>query len=120
MKRLMKSFGFAFRGIASAVKSETNMKIHLTISFFVLVFGIVFSISTFEWIACLLCMALVIGLEMVNTAIESVVDLASPEKHPLAAKAKDVAAGAVLIAAIISVVVGVIIFLPKLWVWFFG
>lgn len=71
-----------------------------------------------EWIACLLCMGLVIGTEMINTAIEAVVDLASPQQHPLAAKAKDIAAGAVLIGAILSVIIGIIIFLPKLILYF--
>jgi diacylglycerol kinase len=115
MNKIIKSFGFALNGIRSVIQSETNMKIHLTISFLVVVFGFVFSISVLEWLACLLCMALVIGVEMINTAIENVVDLASPEEHPLAAKAKDIAAGAVLVCAFFSVVVGIVVFLPKLW-----
>jgi diacylglycerol kinase len=64
---------------------------------------------------CLLCIGLVFGAEMMNTAIENVVDLASPELHPLAGKAKDIAAGAVLICTIVSVVIGLLIFVPKGW-----
>ena len=114
MKKRLKSFVYAWRGIRAVFSSEANMKIHVTIMLLVVIFGFVFQLSTMEWIACVLCFGLVVGMEMMNTAIENVVDLASPEKHPLAAKAKDIAAGAVLVCAIISVVVGVIIFLPKI------
>jgi len=113
-KKRLKSFVYAGRGIRAVFSSEANMKIHLTITLLVVVLGFIFSLSALEWIACILCFGLVIGMEMMNTAIENVVDLASPEKHPLAAKAKDIAAGAVLICAGISVVVGIIIFLPKI------
>jgi Diacylglycerol kinase len=92
------------------------MKIHFIIAILVIVAGFTFSISPYEWIACLLCIGLVFGMEMMNTAIESVVDLASPKLHPLAGKAKDVAAGAVLICAIIAVIIGLIIFVPKVWI----
>jgi diacylglycerol kinase len=79
------------------------------------VFGILFAISIAEWMLCLLCFGLVITAEMLNTAIENLVDLASPQKHVLAGKAKDIAAGAVLVAAIVAAIVGLIIFLPKVW-----
>ena len=114
MNKRLKSFVYAGRGIRAVFASEANMKIHLTIMLLVVIFGFVFQLSAMEWIACVLCFGLVAGMEMINTAIESVVDLVSPEKHPLAAKAKDIAAGAVLVCAIISVVVGVIVFLPKI------
>ena len=91
------------------------MKIHLAISVLVIICGIFFAISLTEWICCILCIGLVVGAEMMNTAIENVVDLASPGQHPLAGKAKDIAAGAVLICAIISVIVGLLIFIPKGW-----
>ena len=89
------------------------MKIHIVITILVIVCGILFSISSTEWMFCLLCVGMVVGAEMMNTAIENVVDLASPEQHPLAGKAKDIAAGAVLICAIISVLIGLLIFVPK-------
>ena len=80
-----------------------------------IVFSVLFNIAATEWIAVGFCIALVITMEMINTAIENVVDLTSPEQHPLAGKAKDIAAGAVLVCAIISGVIGLLIFLPKGW-----
>ena len=113
MKKRLQSFGYAFRGIYSVFGTEANMKIHIGISLLVIICGIAFNISITEWMFCLLCIGLVVGAEMFNTAIENVVDLASPELHPLAGKAKDIAAGAVLICAIISVIIGLLIFVPK-------
>ena len=115
MKKRLLSFGYAFRGIREVFGSEANMKIHIAITFLVIISGVIFSISLIEWMFCLLCIGLVVGAEMINTAIENVVDLASPDQHPLAGKAKDIAAGAVLICAIISVIIGLLIFVPKGW-----
>ena len=115
MKKRIQSFGYACKGIKSAFTTEVNMQIHLVIGILVIVFGFIFDISVVEWMFCLACFGLVIGMEMMNTAIENVVDLVSPNHHPLAGKAKDVAAGAVLICAIISVFIGLIIFVPKVW-----
>ena len=113
MRKRIQSFGYAFRGIKSVFLSEANMKIHIFITVLVVICGVVFTISITEWMFCLVCIAIVTGAEMINTAIENVVDLASPEQHPLAGKAKDIAAGAVLLCAIISVIIGLIIFIPK-------
>lgn len=113
MNKRIKSFGFAFRGIKSAIISEMNMKIHIVIACMVVVSGILFHISTEEWLLCLICFGFVISMEMLNTAIECLVDLVSPEYHPLAGRAKDIAAGAVLISALFSALVGLIIFVPK-------
>lgn len=115
MKRLIKSFGFAIKGIRLVFASEANIQIHLVISALVIICGFIFNISTTEWLLCLLCMGVVMGLEMMNTAIEQLVDLVSPEKNPLAGKVKDIAAGAVLIAVFFSVIIGLIIFVPKGW-----
>jgi len=115
MRKRIQSFGYAIRGIRYVFGTEANMKIHIAISILVIICGIVFAISLTEWIFCLLCIGLVVAAEMLNTAIENVVDLASPEQHPLAGKAKDIAAGAVLICAIISVIIGLLIFVPKGW-----
>lgn len=112
-KKLINSFKYAFSGILSAYKSERNMKIHISIAILVIFFGIFLQISTYEWIACILCFAMVIGAEMFNTAIETVVDIAMPKKDERAKKAKDVAAGGVLIFAIGSAIIGSIIFIPK-------
>lgn len=112
--KLIKSFGYALNGIVSAMK-EQNMRIHIFSAFIVVIAGLVTGLSRLEWLALVIIIALVIGAEMMNTAIESVVDLASPEIHPLAKRAKDVAAGAVLVFALASVIIGLLIFLPK---WF--
>lgn len=114
VRKLVQSFGFAFIGLFTATK-EQNMRIHIMSAVIVIVAGFLTGISAVEWILLILVMALVIGMEMVNTAIEAIIDLVSPDYHPLAKVAKDVAAGAVLIFAIASVVIGCIIFIPK---WF--
>lgn len=114
MKRLFNSFKNAFKGIKLVFLSEKNMHIHLIIAVLVVIFGWILHINLFEWLLCLLCFALVITAEMINTAIENIVDLVSPECHDLAGKAKDIAAGAVLITAIIAASIGLIIFLPKI------
>ena len=88
------------------------MKIHCLAIIFVTLAGTLFQISAVEWCICLLLFGLVAALELVNTAVEAVVDLVTEEKKPLAKIAKDTAAGAVLFAAIISVIIGCIIFLP--------
>ena len=113
-KKLINSFKYAFTGMWSAYKSERNMKIHIAVAILVILFGIFLQISTYEWLACIVCFAMVIGAEMFNTAIETVVDIAMPKKDERAKKAKDVAAGAVLVFAIGSAIIGSIIFIPKL------
>jgi diacylglycerol kinase len=115
MKRLIQSFRNAFRGVATVFRTEKNMRIHLTVTVLVIVFGWILCISITEWLLCLLCFGLVFTAEMVNTAIENIVDLVSPRQNKLAGKAKDIAAGAVLVSAIISACIGLIIFIPKLW-----
>lgn len=110
---LHKSFGYAFAGIFAGIRKERNMKIHFIIALLVVCFGILLHISAMEWAVCLVLFGMVISLELVNTAIEAVVDLVTEEKKPLAKLAKDTAAGAVLIAAMMAAAVGLIIFLPK-------
>jgi diacylglycerol kinase len=102
------------------IKSEKNMQIHLVVAVLVVLAGWFFNITTTEWMLCLLCFGLVFGAEMVNTSIENLVDLVSPQKHELAGKAKDIAAGAVLISALFAAGVGLIIFIPKIWNLFFA
>lgn len=109
---LFKSFSYAINGILTAVKHERNMRIHLTIAAIVIFASFYFSISKFEWLIILSVIGGVISLELVNSAIERVVDLVTLEHHPLAKLAKDMAAGAVFVAAIFAVVMGSIIFLP--------
>lgn len=109
---LRKSFRHAFDGIWDTVRDERNIKIHLIVMTLVVIFGAIYKITYTEWLICLVLFALVISLEIVNTAIEAVVDLASPDYHPLAKRAKDCAAGAVLIAAIFAAIIGLLIFIP--------
>ncbi len=114
---LISSFQFGFEGIAAAAR-ERNVQIHFGISVFVILSGFLFEINKYEWIAVILCIAGMVSLEMMNTAIERTVDMYTEEFHPLAKQAKDIAAGAVLIFAIASVITGLIIFLPKISAWF--
>lgn len=112
-KKLINSFKFAFKGIGSSIKSERNMKIHFTMMILVVLAGIILNLSMWEWITCFILFGLVISLEMVNTAIEIVVDLVSPTFNDRAGRAKDIAAGAVLVNAIVAFIIGLLIFLPK-------
>ena len=116
MNKRIKSFIYAIQGIKTALKSEVNLKIHLSVALLVLICGFLFQISITEWLIILLCFGLVISMEIMNTAIETLVDLVSPNKHSLAGKAKDLAAGAVLITAIFAALCGLIIFVPKGWI----
>ncbi len=111
---LYKSFGYAFEGIFAGIRKERNMKIHCVAVIGVTAAGIVFHISALEWCICLVLFGMIMALELVNTAIEAVVDLVTEEKRPLAKLAKDTAAGAVLIAALMAAAAGLMIFLPKL------
>ena len=103
---LYKSFGYAFEGIFTCIRNERNIKIHCTVAILVVIAGAVLGITPTEWCICLTLFGLVIALELVNTAIESVVDLVTTERKPLAKVAKDTAAGAVLVAAIMAAIVG--------------
>lgn len=114
IKSQIKSFRNAFSGITQAWKTEGHLRFHFLATGVVILCGFLFHISLTEWLICLCCITLVIAAELINTAIESVVDLCSPEMHPLAGKAKDVAAGAVLVTAIGAAIIGAIIFLPKI------
>ncbi|MFE4523525.1 diacylglycerol kinase family protein [Cytobacillus firmus] len=113
---VLNSFVFAFSGIRTALWNEKNLQIHLAVSLAVMFFGIYFGISRLEWMIILLAIGGMFSLELLNTAIERAVDLSTEDYHPLAKQAKDIAAGAVLVFAIISVIIGGVIFLPKILV----
>lgn len=117
LKRLSASFKFAMEGLLHVLKKERNMQIHLTIACIVLFLAYFFSVTKLEWIILLLCIGIVISLEALNTAIERTVDLCTKEFQPLAKQAKDAAAGAVFVFAIISVIIGVIIFIKPLLIY---
>lgn len=113
-KRLTNSFKYAFEGIFQAYVGEQNLKIHTVIAVLVIIFGFILKISYTEWLVCLVLIGLVLMAEFFNTSIEYLVDLASPEIHPLAKATKDTASAGVLMMAIISAIIGLIIFVPKL------
>ena len=108
----LRSFGHAFRGIGVLLSTQPNARIHAAATILVVAAGALFGISTAEWALIALAVAIVWAAEALNTAIEFLVDLASPDLHPLAAKAKDAAAGAVLVAAIGAALVGGLVFGP--------
>ena len=112
LRARLRSFGHAFRGVGVLLSTQPNARIHAAATILVVATGALFGISTVEWVLIALAVAIVWAAEALNTAIEFLVDLASPELHPLAAKAKDVAAGAVLVAAIGSAIVGCLVFGP--------
>lgn len=112
--RLLFSFLYAFEGILSGLRSERNMVIHFSAMATVIVFGSLLGLSATEWMICIVLFGMVLMAELMNTAIETVVDILCPEYDARAKIAKDTAAGAVLMAAAAAAVVGVIIFAPKL------
>ena len=114
LTRQLKSFTFAFEGIRVLWKEEHNIRIHIIAAFLALIAGLFFQIQVYEWIAVILVIAFIIVTEIINTSIEHLADVVSPGIDNQIKKIKDIAAAAVLIAAISAVVVGVIIFLPKI------
>ena len=114
IKRLFKSFKYATEGIIYAFKYEQNIIVHTLITISVIIIGILLKISYFEWLVCFILFGLVIATELINTAIEAMVDLICPRKDPLAKIAKDTASGAVLVFALVALIAGLIIFIPKI------
>lgn len=112
-KNIIDSFKHAFDGLIYSFKSTKNLIIDTVIALIVVIAGFIFKVNLTEWAILLICMALVMSLEMVNTAVEEAVNLAMPNIHPIAKISKDVSAGAVLFSAIISAVIGLLIFIPK-------
>lgn len=108
------SFLYAFDGIAYAFKTQRNLKIHLSIGILAIVLGLLLQIDAPSWMAVVICIFSMFSAELLNTAVESVVDMVCPEWKELAKRAKDCAAGAVCIVAFGSVVVGLIVFIPKI------
>ena len=110
MKEFLKSFIYAIHGLLLGIADQRNLKVQLGVAVVVVGAGFYLSITYMEWCVILLCIAMVIGLELVNTALENLVDLVTLERNPLAGKIKDIAAGAVLLVSILSLIIGVIIF----------
>ena len=114
IRKTIDSFNFAIEGLLHSVRTQRNMKIHLVIALLTLIAAGILGVSKIEAILLLLVIAMVIVAEVINTAVETVVDMVSTQYHPLAAIAKNVAAGAVLVAAINAMVIGYMIFYDKL------
>ncbi len=113
IKRLSKSFSYAFLGFKKSFREEANMKVHIIMAILVIICGFLFKVSILEWICLLFAIGLVIGAELLNTAIENLVDLVTLEKNEKAGLIKDVSASFVMILALISAIIGLIIFVPK-------
>lgn len=112
---VFRSFSYATQGLIVAIMHERNLRIHIGISIITVVLGLYLNISTIEWLFVVFAIGGMISLELMNTALERIVDLVTSEYHPLAKQAKDISAGAVFVYSILSVVVGLIIFLPKVF-----
>ncbi len=115
--RRIKSFGYAFKGLRLFLITQPNAWIHILAVIVVVSAGFYFSITIMEWSICLLCFGLVFTAEIINTAIEYLVDHVTPEFHPKAGAVKDLAAAAVLVASGFSALIGVIIFYPYIAAW---
>ena len=113
-KHRILSFKYAFEGINQALREEPNLKIHLILGILVVIFGFLLQLSIVEWAIILTMIGLVIAVELTNTAVEAVVDAFTSEDHPGAKLAKDISAGAVLVVAMTSAVVGLIVFWPHI------
>jgi undecaprenol kinase len=113
--RLFKSFGYAKTGFFHALQHEKNLQIHLLMTCIVIPSAFLLDFDTFKWSILLLTIGIVISLELINTAIERVVDLITTDFHPLAKNAKDVAAAAVFVFTIVAVFIGLLLFLPPIW-----
>ena len=113
--KFLGGFAFAFAGLSYCFRTQINFRVHIAISILAVVLGLVLGLSWVEWALLATVIVVVMAAEMVNTMVESLVDLVTQDYHPLAGIAKDIAAGVVLLTAVGAVVVGIFLFLPKLW-----
>jgi diacylglycerol kinase len=114
LHRRVKSFGYAWNGIVFLFKTQPNFIIHTLAMILVMLAGWFFKIHANEWLACFICFGLMLSAEAINTALEELVNLVEPNFNPKAGIVKDVAAAAVLFAALCCIIVGLFIFLPKI------
>ncbi len=115
MSRLLKSFGYAGDGLLRSIKTEKNFQVHCTVAVLVIVAGFFFSLTGVEWTIIVVCIGMVLGLELVNSAIEQVCNMIQPGFSPLIKIIKDMSAAAVLLVVVTAIVCGAIIFLPKIF-----
>ena len=113
LKKFFHSFTYPIEGLKYAYRDEQNLAVDVGVSLLVLIAGVIFKLEKTEWLVVILTIGAVISLELINTAIEAVVDMVTEEYHPLAKVAKDTSAAAVFVIAIVAAIVGLIIFLPK-------
>lgn len=111
---IVSSFKFAFEGLFEAFKKEPNLRIHVFFAILAIIAGFILRISPLEWIIVSFTIAWVFVMELLNTTLEALVDLQTPEQHPKAKVAKDVAAAGVLVSAFLSLVVAALLFIPKI------
>jgi diacylglycerol kinase len=109
-----KSFKYAFQGLWTAIKNEPNFRIHIFFAISALILGLVLRLNTLEWLLLTFTIFYVLTLELLNTVMEAIVNVVSPDINPYAKIAKDVSAACVLLAAFMSIIVGITLFLPKL------
>ena len=114
--KFIAGFGYAFHGLWYALRTQRNARVHLTVAIVVTIAGLLLHVSALEFAVLYIAIAGVFIAEMFNTVFEMCVDIAQPEYHPLAKIAKDVAAGAVLLSAILAVIIGLFVLGPHLWV----
>jgi len=114
--KFFRSFRYAIRGIWTVFKEEFNARVHFLAALVVIILGFVLKVAWFEWIILILVMGGVFTMELINTSIEGLADLYSMEFNPKIRKIKDLSAGAVLVAAITALIIGMVIFLPKILV----
>ncbi|HEU5052629.1 MAG TPA: diacylglycerol kinase family protein [Hanamia sp.] len=117
--RVIKSFGWAFNGLKDCILHEKNFRIQYVLAIIVIIVGIFLGLSAIEWAIILLCFAVVLSFEIINSAIEKLCDLVCPDFNLTIKKVKDMSASAVLLSAIITFIIGCIIFLPKIFALFF-
>lgn len=114
IQKRIKSFGYAFNGLKILICEEHNARIHLLAVICTVIAGILLSVSTMEWISLFFAMGFVITLEIVNSALENIADFISPGRHDMIKKIKDLSAAAVLVSAFTALIIGLVIFLPKI------
>jgi undecaprenol kinase/diacylglycerol kinase (ATP) len=114
IKKRLKSFSYAFSGLKTALQEEHNARIHLVATVLVVALSLFFDINKYEWIAVIFAIGFVFAMELLNSAIENTADFISLEEHDTIRKMKDLSAAAVLVSALVALIVGLIIFLPKI------
>ena len=119
-RSFLSGFLHAADGVIEALKTERSMRIHAVTAALVVIFGFLLGISLWEWVVCVTLFGLVMGAELLNTAIENAIDICCPGPDPRAKRAKDVAAAAVLMVSLTAGVAGLLIFIPKVWAVVFG